>query len=102
VIEVGMGNQYEINGGKVVVGESCVAETADDEQPVGPVGIDENISVWTLDQKRGVANPGDTDLPCFEFRKNGGKVIALTSLPRKKRGQNDIGDKAVWGPLLLS
>ena len=99
---MGMSDENEVDGGKVVVRESCVAETADDEKPVGPVGIDENISVWTLDQKRGVANPGDTDLPCFELGKDGGKVIALTSLPRKKRGQNDIGDKAVWGPLLLS
>lgn len=73
VIEMGMGNEYKIDGGKVVVGEACVAETADDEKPVGPVGIDENISAWTLDQKRGVANPGDTDLSCFELRKDGGR-----------------------------
>lgn len=99
---MGMGNQYEIDAGKVMVGESCVAETADDEKPIGPVGIDKNISVWPLDQKRGVTNPSDTDLSCFELRKDGGKVIALTSLPRKKRGQNDIGDKAVWGPLFLN
>ena len=97
-----MSDENEVDGGKVVVGESSVAEAADDEKPVGPVGIDENISVWTLNQKRGVANPGDTDLSCFEVRKDGGKVIALTSLPRKKSREDDIGDKAVWGPLLLS
>lgn len=99
---MGMSDENEVDGGKVVVGESSVAEAADDEKPVGPVGIDENISVGTLDQKRGVANPGDTDFSCFELRKDGGKVIALTSLPRKKRGQNHIDDKAVWGPLFLS
>ena len=99
---MGMGNQYEIDGGKVVVGESCVAETADDEQPVGPVGIDENISVWNLDQKRGVANPSDTDLSCFELRKDRGKMLASAPLARKKSREDDIGDKAVWGPLLLS
>ena len=99
---MGMSDENEVDGGKVVVGESSVAEAADDEKPVGPVGIDENISVWTLNQKRGVANPGDTDLSCFELRKDRGKMLASAPLARKKSREDDIGDKAVWGPLLLS
>ena len=99
---MGMGNQYEIDGGKVVVRESSVAEAPNDKKPVGPVGIDKNVAMGSLNQKGGVADPGDADLACFKFRKDGRKMLPCTPLARKKSREDDIGDKAVWGPLLLS
>ena len=102
MIKMGMRDENEVDGGKMVVGESGVAEAANDKKPVGPVGIDKNVAMGSLNQKGGVADPGDADLPCFKFRKDGGKMLACAPLARKKSREDDIGDKAVRGPFLVS
>jgi hypothetical protein len=56
----------------------------------------------SLNQEGSVADPGDADLACFKFRKDGGKMLACTPLARKKSREDDIGDKAVRGPFLVS
>jgi len=102
MIKMGMSDENEVDGGKMVVGESGVAEAANDKKPVGPVGIDKNVAMGSLNQKGGVADPGDADLPCFKFRKEGRKLLACAPLTRKKSREDDIGDKAVRGPFRVS
>ncbi len=102
MIKMGMSDENEVDGGKMVMGESGVAEAANDKKPVGPVGIDKNVAMGSLNQKGGVADQGDADLPCFKFRKEGRKPLACAPLARKKRREDDIGDKAVRGPFLVS
>ena len=102
MIKMGMRDENEVDGGKMVVGESGVAEAANDKKPVGPVGIDKNVAMGSLNQKGGVADPGDADLACFKFGKDGGKMLACAPLARKKSREDDIGDKAVRGPFLVS
>ena len=102
MIKMGVGDENEVDGGKVVVGESSVAEAPNDKKPVGPVGIDKNVAMGSLNQKGGVADPGDADLACFKFRKDGRKMLACAPLARKKSREDDIGDKAVRGPFLVS
>ena len=102
MIKMGVGDENKVDGRKVVVGESSVAKAPNDKKPVGPVGIDKNVAMGSLNQKGGVADPGDADLACFKFRKDGRKMLACAPLARKKSREDDIGDKAVWGPLLLS
>ena len=102
MIKMGVGDENKVDGGKVVVGESSVAEAPNDKKPVGPVRIDKNVAMGSLNQKGGVADPGDADLAGFKFRKDGRKMLACAPLARKKSREDDIGDKAVWGPLLLS
>ena len=102
VIKMGMSDENEVDGGKVVVGESSVAEAPNDKKPVGPVGIDKNVAMGSLNQKGSVADPGDADLACFKFRKEGRKLLVCAPLARKKSREDDIGDKAVRGPFLVS
>ncbi len=102
VIKMGMSDENEVDGGKVVVGEASVAEAPNDKKPVGPVGIDKNIAMGSLNQKGGVADPGDADLACFKFRKEGRKLLARAPLARKKSREDYIGDKAVRCPFLVS
>ena len=80
MIKMGMSDENEVDGGKVVVGESSVAEAPNDKKPVGPVGIDKNVAMGSLNQKGSVADPGDADLACFKFRKDGGKMLACAPL----------------------
>ena len=102
MIKMGMSDENEVDGGKVVVGESSVAEAPNDKKPVGPVRIDKNVAMGSLNQEGSVADPGDADLACFKFRKDGGKLLACAPLARKKSREDDIGDKAVRGPFLVS
>jgi hypothetical protein len=102
MIEMGMSDENEVDGGKVVVGESSVAEAPNDKKPVGPVGIDKNVAMGSLNQKGGVADPGDADLACFKLRKEGRKLLARAPLARKKSREDYIGDKAVRGPFFVS
>ena len=102
MIKMGVRDENEVDGGKVVVGESGVAEPPNDKKPVGPVRIDKNVAMGSLNQEGSVADPGDADLACFKFRKDGGKMLACAPLARKKSREDDIGDKAVRGPFLVS
>lgn len=52
-----------------------------------------------LDQKGGVTDPGQADLPMLQLGKNGGGTVAVTPFAGKKGGKKDIGDEAVRAPL---
>ena len=86
VIEMGMGDQNKVNRGEVVMSQSGVAESSNNEEPVGPVGVDENVCLRCLDQKRGMADPGDTELPFFQFGKDGWDSVPLAPLASEKGG----------------
>ena len=78
-----------------MMGEAGMAEAADDQQPVGPVWIHENVAMRALDQKGGMADPSQTNLPGFEFGKNGGGSVAMAPLAGEKSREEHIGDKTV-------
>lgn len=78
-----------------MMGEAGMAEAADDEQPVGPVRIHEDVAVGALDEKGGVADPGDADLAGFEFGEDGGRSVAMAPLAGEKSGKEHVGDKTV-------
>jgi hypothetical protein len=86
VIEMSVGNQNKVDGGEVVMGQAGVAESANDKEPVGPVRVDENVCLRGLDEKRGMADPGDAKLPFFQFGKDGRGSVPMTPLTSKKGG----------------
>jgi hypothetical protein len=86
VIEMGMGDQNKVNRGEVVMSQSGVAESSNNEEPVGPVRVDENVCLSGLNEKRGMADPGDTELTFFQFGKDGLDSVPLTPLASKKGG----------------
>lgn len=102
MIKMGMRDEDEVDGRKVVVGQPGVAEPPNDKKPVGPVRIDKNVAMGSLNQEGSVADPGNADLACFKFRKDGRKMLPCAPLARKKSREDDIGDKAVRGPFLVS
>jgi hypothetical protein len=102
MVKMGVRDENKVDGGKVVVGESSVTKAPNDKKPVGPVRIDKNVAMGSLNQEGSVADPGDADLAGFKFRKDGRKMLACAPLARKKSREDDIGDKAVRGPFLVS
>jgi uncharacterized membrane protein YvbJ len=102
MVKMGVGDENKVDGGKVVVGESSVTKAPNDKKPVGPVRIDKNVAMGSLNQEGSVADPGDADLAGFKFRENGGEMLASAPLSRKKSREDDIGNEAVRGPFLVS
>ena len=56
-------------------------------QPLRPIGIDEDIVVRRLDQKRGVPDPRDADFPDLELGKNR-RLLPLGAGRKDRRDQN--------------
>lgn len=90
-----VGDEHQINVGEMVMSQSGVTKSSYDQQPVGPIWIDEDIAVWTLNQKGGVPDPGDGNLSLPQFRKNGGSVGSVAPLAGKKSRKKNVGDEAV-------
>jgi hypothetical protein len=79
VVKMGMGDEDEVDVGQMVMRQAGVPQATDDEEPVGPVGIDENVSMGPLNQERCVPDPGEANLTGFQSGKDGGSSIAMTS-----------------------
>ena len=75
--------------------EAGMAEAADHQQPVGPIGINQNVPVGTLDQKGSVPDPGDTDLAVLQFWKERRLAVVMAAFARKKGGKEYIGNKTM-------
>ena len=98
MIEVGVGDENQINRGEVMVGKSGMAQAADHEEPVGPVRVDQNVPLVALNEEGCMTDPCDADLPLPEFWENGGRSVPMATFFGKKGGQKHIGDKTVGGP----
>lgn len=98
VIKMGMGDEDEIDGGEVVVEKTSVTEAADHEEPVGPVWIDEDIGLRSLQKKRGVANPGEADLAFFKLWKDGGSTVTMTAFTGEKSREKHVGNETMGWP----
>lgn len=83
VVKMSVRDQHQINIGQVMMQKAGVPEAPDDQKPVGPIGINQDIAVRTLDQKRGMPNPRDGDLALPQFGKDGGCMGAVTAFARK-------------------
>lgn len=71
VIEMGVGDEDEIDIWEVIKRNAGMFLAPDDPEPIGPIRIDQNIESRGLNKKRGVPDPGQAELVGFEFRKNG-------------------------------
>ncbi len=65
VIEVGVGDEDEIDERHQIEAEPGLALSFHDAVPLCPVGVDDDRVIGELHQKCGVANPGDPDFSCF-------------------------------------
>jgi hypothetical protein len=53
-------------------------KTLDHFEPLGPIWINQNVDFVCLNQKRGVTDPSDADLPWADYGKFRGRVITRT------------------------
>src|SRR6267154_771660 len=76
MVEVGVGQQDEIDGRQVLDAEAGTFDALEEEEPVGEIGVNEDVQVGELDEERGVADPGEGDLTVVELGKLGLFVLA--------------------------
>ncbi|MDB6016623.1 MAG: hypothetical protein JWR19_1112 [Pedosphaera sp.] len=86
VIEMGVGEEDEIDGGQVLDFKAGTFDAFEEEKPVGEIGVDEDVEVGELDEEGGVANPGEGDFAFGEFGELGALVLAGA------RGQESLPD----------
>lgn len=96
VVEMGVGDEDEVDVGEVVELESGVLDAFDDFEPLGPVGVDEDGGAGGLDEEGGVAGPGDADLIFPDGGKVGLEVGAETA--GEEGGEQDLGEEVAFVP----
>jgi hypothetical protein len=62
MIEVGVAHQDEIDRGEFMDLQAGFLQTLDDLEPLGPIGINEDGMLGSLNQEGGVTDPGDGNL----------------------------------------
>lgn len=76
MVEVRVGEEDEVNAREVLDFQAGAFDAFEEEEPVGEVGVDEDVEVGELDEEGGVADPGDGDLARGQFGEDGGLVLA--------------------------
>ena len=79
MIEVSMGDEYEIDGRKVAELNPGILHAFDDLEPFCPIGIDKHAVLGSLNEKRRMPNPSDANLAVWEFGENWFDSAAVTS-----------------------
>ena len=71
MIKVGVGEEDEVDGRKIFEAKAGAFDALEEKKPVGEIGIDEDVEVGELDEKGGVADPGEGDLAGSQLGKFG-------------------------------
>lgn len=76
MIEVGVGEQNQVNGRQVLDFQAGAPDSLQKEKPVGEIGINQHVQIRELGQKGGVPDPGQGDLSAGQFGKPGPDIFA--------------------------
>jgi hypothetical protein len=96
MIEVGMGDQHEIDGGEVAELDPGMLDAFNDLEPFCPIGIDEHAVLGGLNEKGCMSDPGDAKLAGRKFGKDRLDLVSVTS--GKERGNDDFRKKISFVP----
>ena len=83
MIEMRVGQQHQVNRWQVLDSQAGPLDSFEQEEPVGEVGINQHVQIGELDEKRGVADPGDGHLAEGQFGK--GRALGLAGAPGQQR-----------------
>src|SRR4029077_18282438 len=99
MIEMSMSHQDEINRWQMMNFESRLLQTLDYLEPLRPVRIDQDIHFVSLNKKRRVADPRNTNLAFSNFWELR-RPRCLITRPSNKKGRNqDAGKKIAFMPV---
>ena len=102
MVEVGMGYQHQVDGGKVAELHSRLAQALQHKQPAGKIGIDDHVLAAHLDEKAGVADERQAQLAiAYQFRfiglaAPGNHGGVAHQLPKRARAFAEDGIRKRW------
>lgn len=104
VIEVGVGEQDQVCLRQITDAQAGVFLALHEEEPIGEVGVDQEVRVRPLDEEGGVSDPGDPDLSAGEAGEGGLAALALSSgeerLPDHLTEVRPRAEGGGWGEFL--
>ena len=77
MVEVGVGQQNQINRRQVLDLEAGPLDPFDEEQPVGKVGVNQDVEIRDLHEKRRVTNPGQRHLAIQKIGKTRSAMLPV-------------------------
>jgi hypothetical protein len=83
MIEVRVREQNQIDGREILDFQAGTFDAFEQEQPVGKIGVDEDVEIGELNEEGRVTDPGDRHFAVFQFWKNGPAMLA--GAPREQR-----------------
>ena len=96
-IEVSVRHEHEIDRRQMMNLKAWLLQALDHLQPQRPVGIDQDVDLLRLNQKRSVTNPGDADLALANFGKTRLRPIARSL--DEERWNQDAGKEISLVPV---
>jgi hypothetical protein len=88
MVKMGVRQQHHINRREVFDLQTRPLDSFQQEKPVRKVGIDQDVKVGELEEKRGMANPGYGDLAEGQLGKGG--ALGLAGAPGQQRLPNHL------------
>src|SRR5439155_146272 len=103
MIEVSMSQQYQINRGEVLDPQPGAFDAFEEEQPIGEIGIDQNIEISELHKEGSMANPSDCYLASGKLGK--GRLLVFPGATGQKSFPDHFAEKRAriemlgWGQI---
>src|SRR5437899_6582742 len=92
MIEMSVREQNQVDRRQMTDLDSRPFDALEQEQPVGEIGIDQYVQITELDQKRGVADPGDSHLAVVQFGEI--RFLVLSFAPGEQRFPDHFVEKS--------
>src|SRR6266566_10107540 len=92
MIEMSVREQNQVNRWQMTDLDSRPFDALEQEQPVGEIGIDQNVQITELNQKRGVTDPGDRHLAVVQFGEI--RFFVLSFAPGEQRFPNHFVEES--------
>jgi hypothetical protein len=96
MIEMGVRDQNQVDGGKVAKRDSGMFDALDDLQPLRPIRVDEDTVLGSLNKEGGVPDPRHANLPYRELGEH--RLDAVTVALGEERRYDDFGEKVPLVP----
>ena len=97
MIEMGVGQEHQIDRRQMLDLQTAALDAFEQEKPVRKIGINQDVEVGELDQKRSVADPSDADLAFSDLGKLRRHVFAGSF--HEQRGNQNAGKKIAFMPI---
>ena len=77
MVEVRVRQQHQVNRRQILDFQTGALDAFQQKKPVRKIRVNQHVQVRELDEKRGVADPGDGDFAVFQFWENRAARLAV-------------------------